>query len=136
MKFYLTSLPKIKTFSFIFFFILTIFTATTSFANVTIITPSDYEVLANPQVGDEYYLDRTYVLNQLPIGLTDGDEELIKTKNDDKTNTSESFVQFTIQQSSRVYVAYNSDAVSPPDWLVNNYNTTSLSIEVNNDPWG
>jgi hypothetical protein len=97
--------------------------------DVAIIIPTDYMV-TNLQPGDEYYLDRDYRLISIPYELSEGTEAWIKTKNDDGSNTSDSFLEFTISQASTVFIAYDSRATSLPNWLSNNFNSTSLSIEV------
>ena len=51
------------------------------------------------------------------------------TKDDDNNNTSDSFLQFTIPQSSTVYVAYDSRASSIPTWL-SGFTKTALAISV------
>ncbi|MBT8439452.1 MAG: DUF1080 domain-containing protein, partial [Gammaproteobacteria bacterium] len=100
------------------------------------ITPPGYTV-TNLDVGDEYYLDRTYTLTSIPPELATGTEQWIKTANDDKTNTNSSnFLQFTISQDSTVYVAYDSRATSLPNWLSANFTLTSLTIGVTDDGMG
>ncbi|MBW2164935.1 MAG: putative metal-binding motif-containing protein, partial [Deltaproteobacteria bacterium] len=98
-------------------------------ANVTIITPTVY-VVAGLQVGDEYYLDRTYTLTSVPSELTEGEEEWIKTKKKDKANTSVSFLEFTISQDSTIYIGYDTRATSLPDWLTSKFVSTPLIIGV------
>jgi hypothetical protein len=99
--------------------------------DVTLRKPADYRVVPNLQPGDEYYLDRDYRIISIPYELSEGTEAWIKTKNTDKFNkTSYSFLEFTISQASTVFIAYDSRATSRPTWLRNNFNTTSLSIEV------
>jgi hypothetical protein len=101
--------------------------------NVTIINPPAYTV-AYLDLGDEYYLDRTYILTSIPPELATGAEQWIKTANDDKRNTNSSnFLQFTISQDSTVYVAYDSRATSLPNWLSANFTLTSLTIGVSDE---
>ena len=98
-------------------------------AGVSILAPSDY-VVTNLQKGDEYYLDRDYTLESIPPELSVGGEEWIMTKNNDKANSSESFLQFSISRASTVYVAYDSRATSLPNWLSGNFSPTYMSIKV------
>jgi hypothetical protein len=97
--------------------------------NVTIVSPSDY-VVASLQVGDEYYLDRSFTLISIPCELSTGTEEWIMTRNNDKTDTTSSFLEFTISQDSVVYVGYDSRSTSLPSWLADTFVLTSLTIEV------
>ncbi len=103
--------------------------------NVQIISPSNYSV-ACLNVGDEYYLDRSYNLTSIPAELDTGSEEWIMTDNDDKYMTSSSFLEFTISQDSTVYVAYDSRATSLPDWLENGFAPTSRAIVVTDHKMG
>jgi len=67
------------------------------------------------EAGMKYYIDRDYIINVLPQELEGG--ILIMTANDNKEDDSDSHMWFDIDRPCTVYVAYNSDAVSPPDWL-------------------
>ena len=81
-------------------------------------------------VGNQYYKDRTYTLTSIPSELTGENIIWIMTYNDDKNNTSPSFLQFNIPQSSTVYVAYDSRASSLPKWLQNNFGSAGFQIGV------
>jgi len=136
MKTYIKSLTGIRFLSFAVFLVLLLSWTSTTFADVTIITPSSYTV-ANLNTGDLYYLDRTYSLTSVPSELSTGIEEWIKTRNNDKSNTtSNDFLQFTISQDSTVYVAYDSRAVSLPNWLSANFSPTSLTVGVTDSDMG
>ena len=136
MRAYLPSFKRISLFSLAVFLVLLLLSASPTFASVTITTPTDYTV-AQLDVGDEYYLDRTYTVTSIPIELATGTEEWIKTKNNDKYNTTSSdFLQFTISQDSIVYVAYDSRATSLPNWLSSNFTMTSLTIGVTDSDMG
>ena len=80
--------------------------------------------------GNKYLLDRDYILESIPLELKGNDIVWIMPKNDDKNNTSTSYLQFDISQSSTVYVAYDSRATSLPKWLSDNFNPTALQIGV------
>ena len=105
-------------------------------SDVTILTPAGYVVEPDLQPGDEYYLDRDYYLTSIPSDLATGGEQWIKTENDDKGNTYASFLKFSIPQTSTVYVAYDSRATCLPDWLNDNYELTSLTIETDRGIFG
>jgi len=81
---------------------------------VRALTPSAYQ-WAYLQVGDSYYLDRTYTLSDLPVSY----QNLLwlRTKNDDKQSTGNPFVTFTISAPATIYVAYDATITSPAAWL-------------------
>ncbi|MFQ5559496.1 MAG: DUF5060 domain-containing protein [Nitrospinota bacterium] len=88
--------------------------------NVTLVSPLTY-VTGVLQAGDEYYTDRTYTITSLPAeysGLT-----WIKTANNDKSQTSETFLSFTLSEAAFVYVLFDSRATSLPNWLSSFVNT-------------
>ena len=64
----------------------------------------------------EYYTDREYRITSLPslyIGM-----KAIKTANDDRNlTTTNSYVTFKMPDDGSVYVAYDSRAISEPDWM-------------------
>ena len=66
-------------------------------------------------VGDTYYIDRDYTLASIPDSL----ENLfwIRTANDDKLGEEGSFLEFTLNHASMVYVAYDENIASLPSWL-------------------
>jgi PKD repeat protein len=100
--------------------------------NVTIISPLNYQV-KSLHTGNTYYTDRTYTLTSIPSEIATGDEKWIKTANNDKNITTVPFLRFTVEQSSKVFVAYDSRATSLPDWLRVGFNATSLTIGVSEE---
>ncbi|PKV62778.1 malectin domain-containing carbohydrate-binding protein [Pontibacter ramchanderi] len=66
-------------------------------------------------IGAKTYVDRTYQVTSLPSILSGS--FILQTANDDKQNTSTSFLSFDLSQSSTVYVAYDPRATSLPNWL-------------------
>ncbi len=92
------------------------------------INRGNYET-AELNTGDEYYVDRTYTLTDIPAeyqGLL-----WIKTANDDKDSTENNFLTFQVNREASVYVAYDDRATSLPDWLNDEFTATGDSIEVN-----
>ncbi|MCI0698048.1 Ig-like domain-containing protein [candidate division KSB1 bacterium] len=80
------------------------------------------------QVGSAYYIDRPYVVRQIPNskhGLL-----WIKTASADRNGTGEPFIEFTLTRESNIYVAYDSRAQQPPDWLRNYFTPTNEFITV------
>lgn len=80
--------------------------------------------------GDTYYIDQNYKLVNIPPELTGNDIVWIMTANGDKDNTSPDFLSYYIDNSAAVYVAYDPRASDPPDWLINNFTSTGLVLEV------
>jgi chitodextrinase len=78
--------------------------------------------------GDQYYVDRNYTITDIPAeyeGLL-----WIKTANDDKYNTSEEFLTFTVNQDVTAYIAYDHRATSLPEWITTYYAGTGAEIAV------
>lgn len=101
----------------------------TSMVHVSGIQPLHYS-LVELREGIAYYNDRRYALLSLPDHMIDGDDQLIVTNNDDKGNTSEIFIEFTITEPAKVYVAYDCRALSLPSWLASGFFDTYMTIEV------
>jgi hypothetical protein len=83
---------------------------------------------AHLQVGDEYYIDRSYTI----VGIPAGKENLtwIKTANDDKNDQSAEFLTFTVNQDVTAYVAYDHRGTSLPNWIALHYTDTGEDVLV------
>lgn len=95
--------------------------------SVNELSPAQY-VLDSLQVGDLYYIDRPYLIKQIPSskqGLL-----WVKTANADRSKTSERFLEFTLTGEANVWVAYDDRAGQPPNWLKNFFTRTNESIAV------
>ena len=77
--------------------------------------------------GGEYYSDRDYTITSMPAEL-EGTVGII-TANDDKAQTSETWITFTLTRATNVYVAYDKRASSRPDWM-SSYTDTGLGLGV------
>ena len=66
-------------------------------------------------VGDTYYLDRSYTLTSIPSSLAGG--VWLIPENDDKTNTRDDYLEFTVDRDVDVYVAFTPTASSLPNWM-------------------
>ena len=83
--------------------------------------------------GVEYYTDRSYQLTRVPSFYNN--MEAIITPNDDRNRTDASgYLTFTMPYDGTVYVAYDSRAISLPNWLngfvdTGDVITTSLSTQ-------
>lgn len=66
--------------------------------------------------GETYYTDRDYILNSVPtqyLGM-----EMIGTPNDERNlTTTSSYMTFKMPEDGAVYIAYDSRAISEPDWM-------------------
>jgi chitodextrinase len=82
---------------------------------ITNVVPTRYQV-ATLSAGSTYYIDRSYTLPAIP-GLLTGGALWVKTANDDKFNTSTSFLSFTVNQPVTVYVSYKQNISALPAWL-------------------
>ena len=93
---------------------------------VTNLNKTNYQT-AMLEEGDAHYIDRSYTLVDIPAAY----EGLlwIKTANDDKTNTSEEFLTFQVNQDVTAYVCYDHQ-VSVPDWITGHYVDTGDDILV------
>ena len=78
------------------------------------LNPSQYQ-RAYLNVGDTFYIDRAYTLASIPESL----QNLLwlKTANEDKANTSDSFITFELSQAVYVKVGYDARITSIPGWL-------------------
>lgn len=81
------------------------------------------------EVGDEYYIDESFTLTDIPAVLDEG--IWVMTANADRFNTSAAFLSFEVNRRVTVYVAYDSVA-SPPTWLTNDFTNTGLQIGTTN----
>jgi hypothetical protein len=79
-------------------------------------------------VGKEYYLDRNYVITQVPDDLRH--VKMIMTTNNDKENSDTRFMELTLSKSAFVYVAFDSRATSAPNWLSSKFSKTDMFIGV------
>jgi fibronectin type 3 domain-containing protein len=95
--------------------------------HVNALNPARY-VADSLRVGEAYYIDRPYVIRQIPNSKRN--LLWIKTANVDRTNSSARFLEFTLTRESNIYVAYDSRAVQPPDWLKNYFTDTGEVITV------
>ena len=67
------------------------------------------------EAGDEYLVDASAELTAVPGSLESA--VWIMTAQGDAGNASPSFLTFDVDRSATLYVAYDSDATSLPDWL-------------------
>jgi len=66
-------------------------------------------------VGSQYFSDRSFTITSMPAYLAGCTG--IQTKNDDKDETSEAWIDFDLDREADVYVAYDRRATSLPNWM-------------------
>jgi hypothetical protein len=85
---------------------------------VDVISPSSYGV-ANVMTGDPYYVDASFSVLSVPAeyrGAT-----WILTANGDVNRTSTTRLRFTVDRDVVVFVGYDRNAASAPDWLTQGF---------------
>ncbi|MEM3094504.1 MAG: dockerin type I domain-containing protein, partial [Nitrososphaera sp.] len=86
-------------------------------SNLTVASGKPYQVVKNGLISDALvYTDRSYSFTSIPSTMTQA--TYIKTANDDKARTEESFLSFSVNQPVTIYVAYDARATALPDWLL------------------
>jgi hypothetical protein len=76
-------------------------------------------MISYADVGRPYYVDRNYVITAVPDDLLRA--KMIMTANNDRTLTDSRFMVIQLSKSALVYVAYDDDAQSAPNWLDANF---------------
>jgi hypothetical protein len=87
----------------------------------------DTYLTENLEEGDAYYIDRTFTITTISddlSGLT-----WILTANDDKNQTSDTFITFDATKNVTLYIGYDKRATKPPSWM-SDYAKILDSIEV------
>jgi lysophospholipase L1-like esterase len=105
-------------------------------ATGTAITPFVLESISRPaykqnlvEAGDEYLVDSAAVVTDIPAALADA--VWIMTAQSDAASSEPSFLSVETDSTATVYVAYDNDAVSLPDWLnplESTYSETGLTL--------
>jgi formylglycine-generating enzyme required for sulfatase activity/tRNA A-37 threonylcarbamoyl transferase component Bud32 len=71
--------------------------------------------------GEKFYIDRTDTYSKIPV-IVDGAVAL-RTANDDKDSSGDSYLSFHVNQEVTVYVAHDSRMTNKPGWLAAFRNT-------------
>ncbi|MEJ2626935.1 MAG: FlgD immunoglobulin-like domain containing protein, partial [bacterium] len=66
-------------------------------------------------IGEKVYFDRSYTIEQMPQVLQDAIQ--IKTSNNDKQNSEDSFLSFELRGDATIYLAYDKRITNKPEWL-------------------
>ena len=94
---------------------------------VSVTSARVYDVWGVPQIGDEYYTDRSYTLTYLPVDLDDA--ILVRQPNDDKSSGNSHELVLSVDHDVTVWIGYDPRG-TPPDWIEQNYTDTGLTIGV------
>ena len=85
-------------------------------SNITVASGKAYEVIYGGLVnGAKVYIDRSYVYSNVPDWLTGATH--IRTANDDRSSTGDSFISFDVNQDVTVYVAHPYGSQDQPAWM-------------------
>jgi hypothetical protein len=99
--------------------------------SVSALTPQDYQVMPL-KVGDPYYIDRSFVIKAMPETLQD--LLAIKTANNHKQYAQATFLTFTVNRPTTLYVAYDGRATKYPTWLTSTFTRTDDLIHTTDAP--
>jgi hypothetical protein len=73
------------------------------------------------EAGNETYIDEAVTVTSVPAALAE--DIWILTTNTEKDDTAENYIDFIVDRTVAVYVAYDAGAVSLPNWLGSFTNT-------------
>ncbi|HPN34607.1 MAG TPA: Ig-like domain-containing protein [bacterium] len=85
-------------------------------------------MISYADVGRLYYVDRNYVITSVPKDLLQA--KLIMTANNDRTMSDNRFMVIQLSKSALVYVAYDDEAQSAPNWLDAHFQKTEQFLGV------
>jgi hypothetical protein len=101
--------------------------------NCTALSPTNHKQ-SLLETGYKAYIDQNYTLTSIPAALADG--IWIRTANAEKNNSASNYIDFTVDRSVTVYVAYDAGAASLPNWLnpsSSSFSDTGLEVQ-SSDP--
>jgi len=93
--------------------------------NLTVKSGKLYEGIENVQNGERVYIDRSYIFKTVPGAITGA--TYIKTANNDKSSTGNTFLSFTVDQPVTVYVGHDLRITNKPSWL-NSFTPTGILL--------
>lgn len=94
-------------------------------SGVSVASRASYQTVNGVRSGERVYIDRGYTFTSVPQAISGA--PYIKTANDDKNRTEESFLSFTVDRTVTIFVAYDARARSLPNWL-SGWNNTGLVL--------
>ncbi len=96
----------------------------------TIDSPATYATAAGSGFGDPVYVDTPlWVLDSFVVTIGLGCAEWVRTDSTDDANTGPQLA-LTLGRTAHVYVAYDADATTVPQWLSNNTVPTGAEFDV------
>ena len=99
-------------------------TSTPTSITISYTNPSDY-VWGTLATGQTVYIDRSYTYSNIPSEYEGF--KVLKTANDDKASSGNSFISFDIDNSATIYIAHVADETNLPAWLAV-WNKTGMII--------
>lgn len=94
--------------------------------NITAASGAAY-VAASIDVGDEYYLDRSFTVASIPASYVD--LTWIMTANDDKGLEAQPLLTFDLATDSQIYLGHDERISPKPDWLAGWTDTGDLVVD-------
>jgi hypothetical protein len=92
------------------------FVAELVIGGLTVYSGEAYEVVQDGLVaGALVYIDRSFTFSSIPASLEGA--TYIKTANDDKCSSGDSFLSFDVNQDVTIYVAHDNRIAQKPSWL-------------------
>ncbi len=85
-------------------------------------------LMSSLEIGRPYYVDRNYIITQAPAALLRA--KMLMTANNDKSRSDARFLVMQLNQATIVYIAYDANAISVPNWLKYLLTLTSQRISV------
>jgi hypothetical protein len=105
-------------------------------SNLTVASGKPYVVdTSGLSSGDRVYIDRKFTYVLAPEEVLQG-AAFIQTANSDKNSSDTSFLSFSVNQAVTVYVAYDQQATSLPNWLSSGWtegeilDTTDVTLQL------
>ena len=101
-------------------------TGSLTITNLSVDSGKNYEVnIDSLQNGERVYIDRSYTFTNIPGAITGA--TYIKTANNDKGSTVNTFLSFTVDEPVTVYVGHDNRITPKPSWL-NSFTDTGMDL--------
>lgn len=84
---------------------------------LTVASGKNYKIVNNGlQNGATVYIDRSYTFADIPVYLENA--TYIKTANNDKSFSDNSFLSFDVDKDVTVYIAHDNRIATKPSWML------------------
>lgn len=100
--------------------------------DIVVASGKNYIFDAGCMAGDQYYIDRPYHFTRFSQADYSG-LPCIKTANDDKVYTTETFITFTLKFPATIYLYMDHRMEAPPNWTIGRFTKNDKFVEVD-DP--